>query len=133
MQNGKSRIKRVASAIIAGVMALQTVAPVISYADDTASSVATTDDSDAIANVDPERRYKSMQQQVKNRAMPHHQGPHKQTKIRRKPKPIPTLRMRLPMSIPMPIQPMKLRLLKKTLPSRMNLLRKQQILRLLEL
>lgn len=48
MQNGKSRIKRVASAIIAGVMALQTVAPVISYADDTASSVATTDDSDAI-------------------------------------------------------------------------------------
>lgn len=35
MQNGKSRIKRVASAIIAGVMALQTVAPVISYADDT--------------------------------------------------------------------------------------------------
>lgn len=53
MQNGKSRIKRVASAIIAGVMALQTVAPVISYADDTASSVATTDDSDAIANVDP--------------------------------------------------------------------------------
>lgn len=49
MQNGKSRIKRVASAIIAGVMALQTVAPVISYADDTASSVATTDDSDAIA------------------------------------------------------------------------------------
>lgn len=34
-------------------MALQTVAPVISYADDTASSVATTDDSDAIANVDP--------------------------------------------------------------------------------
>lgn len=53
MQNGKFRIKRVASAIIAGVMALQTVAPVISYADDTASSVATTDDSDAIANVDP--------------------------------------------------------------------------------
>ena len=53
MQNGKSRIKRVASAIIAGVMALQTVAPVISYADDTASSVATTDDSDAIASVDP--------------------------------------------------------------------------------
>lgn len=53
IQNGKSRIKRVASAIIAGVMALQTVAPVISYADDTASSVATTDDSDAIANVDP--------------------------------------------------------------------------------
>lgn len=53
MQNGKSRIKRVASAVIAGVMALQTVAPVISYADDTASSVATTDDSDAIANVDP--------------------------------------------------------------------------------
>lgn len=49
MQNGKSRIKRVASAVIAGVMALQTVAPVISYADDTASSVATTDDSDAIA------------------------------------------------------------------------------------
>lgn len=48
MQNGKSRIKRVASAVIAGVMALQTVAPVISYADDTASSVATTDDSDAI-------------------------------------------------------------------------------------
>ena len=31
MQNGKSRIKRVASAVIAGVMALQTVAPVISY------------------------------------------------------------------------------------------------------
>lgn len=53
MQNSKSRIKRVASAVIAGVMALQTVAPVISYADDTASSVATTDDSDAIANVDP--------------------------------------------------------------------------------
>lgn len=53
MKNGKSRIKRVASAVIAGVMALQTVAPVISYADDTASSVATTDDSDAIANVDP--------------------------------------------------------------------------------
>lgn len=53
MQNGKSRIKRIASAVIAGVMALQTVAPVISYADDTASSVATTDDSDAIANVDP--------------------------------------------------------------------------------
>ena len=53
MQNGKSRIKRVASAVIAGVMALQTVAPVISYADDTASSVATTDDSDVIANVDP--------------------------------------------------------------------------------
>lgn len=53
MQNGKSRIKRVASAVIAGVMALQTVAPVISYADDTASSVATTDDSDAITNVDP--------------------------------------------------------------------------------
>ena len=53
MQNGKSCIKRVASAVIAGVMALQTVAPVISYADDTASSVATTDDSDAIANVDP--------------------------------------------------------------------------------
>lgn len=52
MQNGKSRIKRIASAVIAGVMALQTVAPVISYADDTASSVATTDDSDAIANVD---------------------------------------------------------------------------------
>lgn len=49
MQNGKSRIKHVASAVIAGVMALQTVAPVISYADDTASSVATTDDSDAIA------------------------------------------------------------------------------------
>lgn len=48
MQNGKSRIKRVASAVIAGVMALQTVAPVISYADDTASSVATTDDSDAM-------------------------------------------------------------------------------------
>lgn len=128
MQNGKSRIKRVASAIIAGVMALQTVAPVISYADDTASSVATTDDSDAIA-----RRYKSMQQQVKNRVRLHHQGPHKQTKIRRKPKPIPTLRMRLPMSIPMPIQPMKLRLLKKTLHSRMNLLRKQQMQHLLEL
>lgn len=53
MQNGKSRIKRIASAVIAGVMALQTVAPVISYADDTASSVATTDDSDAIANVGP--------------------------------------------------------------------------------
>ena len=53
MQNGKSRIKRIASAVIAGVMALQTVAPVISYADDTASSVATTDDSNAIANVDP--------------------------------------------------------------------------------
>lgn len=48
MQNGKSRIKRVASAVIAGVMALQTVAPVISYADDTASSVATTDDSDGM-------------------------------------------------------------------------------------
>lgn len=29
MQNGKSRIKRVASAVIAGVMALQTVAPVM--------------------------------------------------------------------------------------------------------
>lgn len=53
MQNGKSRIKRIASAVIAGVMALQTVVPVISYADDIASSVATTDDSDAIANVDP--------------------------------------------------------------------------------
>lgn len=132
MQNGKSRIKRVASAVIAGVMALQTVAPVISYADDTASSVATTDDSDAIANVDPGTPVQvDATASEEPSARPHHQGPHKQTKIRRKP--IPTLRMRLPMSIPMPIQPMKLRLLKKTLHSRMNLLRKQQMLHFLEL
>lgn len=52
MQKCESRTKRVMSAIIAGMMALQVVAPTISYADDTvASTVSSEDNSDV--QVDP--------------------------------------------------------------------------------
>lgn len=39
MQKCESRTKRVMSAIIAGMMALQVVAPTISYADDISKSI----------------------------------------------------------------------------------------------
>lgn len=52
MQKCESRTKRVMSAIIAGMMALQVVAPTISYADDTvASTVSSEDNSDT--QIDP--------------------------------------------------------------------------------
>ena len=52
MQKCESRTKRVMSAIIAGMMALQVVAPTISYADDTvASTVSSEDNSDV--HIDP--------------------------------------------------------------------------------
>ena len=44
MQKCESRTKRVMSAIIAGMMALQVVAPTISYADDTVASTASSED-----------------------------------------------------------------------------------------
>ena len=43
MQKCESRTKRVMSAIIAGMMALQVVAPTISYADDTVASTASSE------------------------------------------------------------------------------------------
>ena len=52
MQKCESRTKRVMSAIIAGMMALQVVAPTISYADDTvASTVSSEDNNDT--QIDP--------------------------------------------------------------------------------
>lgn len=52
MQKCESRTKRVMSAIIAGMMALQVVAPTISYADDTVASAASSEDN-SDAQVDP--------------------------------------------------------------------------------
>ena len=52
MQKCESRTKRVMSAIIAGMMALQVVAPTISYADDTVASTASSEDN-SDAQVDP--------------------------------------------------------------------------------
>ena len=52
MQKCESRTKRVMSAIIAGMMALQVVAPTISYADDTVTSTASSEDN-SDAQVDP--------------------------------------------------------------------------------
>lgn len=52
MQKCKSRTKRVMSAIIAGMMALQVVAPTISYADDTVASTASSEDN-SDTQIDP--------------------------------------------------------------------------------
>ena len=52
MQKCESRTKRVMSAIIAGMMALQVVAPTISYADDTVASTASSEDNSDV-QVDP--------------------------------------------------------------------------------
>lgn len=52
MQKCESRTKRVMSAIIAGMMALQVVAPTISYADDTVTSTASSEDNSDV-QVDP--------------------------------------------------------------------------------
>lgn len=52
MQKCESRTKRVMSAIIAGMMALQVVAPTISYADDTAASTASSEDN-SDTQIDP--------------------------------------------------------------------------------
>lgn len=52
MQKCESRTKRVMSAIIAGMMALQVVAPTISYADDTVASTASSE-GNSDAQVDP--------------------------------------------------------------------------------
>ena len=52
MQKCESRTKRVMSAIIAGMMALQVVAPTISYADDTVASTASSEDNSDV-QIDP--------------------------------------------------------------------------------
>lgn len=52
MQKCESRTKRVMSAIIAGMMALQVVAPTISYADDTVASTAFSEDN-SNTQIDP--------------------------------------------------------------------------------
>lgn len=52
MQKCESRTKRVMSAIIAGMMALQVVAPTISYADDTVASTASSEDN-SNTQIDP--------------------------------------------------------------------------------
>lgn len=52
MQKCESRTKRVMSAIIAGMMALQVVAPTISYADDTVASTASSEDN-SDTKIDP--------------------------------------------------------------------------------
>ena len=52
MQKCESRTKRVMSAIIAGMMALQMVAPTISYADDTVASTASSEDN-SDTQIDP--------------------------------------------------------------------------------
>ena len=52
MQKCESRTKRVMSAIIAGMMALQVVAPTISYADDTVTSTVSSEDNSDV-QVDP--------------------------------------------------------------------------------
>lgn len=52
MQKCESRTKRVMSAIIAGMMALQVVAPTISYADDTVASTASSEDN-SDTQIDP--------------------------------------------------------------------------------
>ena len=52
MQKCESRTKRVMSAIIAGMMALQVVAPTISYADDTVASTASSKDN-SDTQIDP--------------------------------------------------------------------------------
>lgn len=52
MQKCESRTKRVMSAIIAGMMALQVVAPTISYADDTVTSTASSEDNSDV-QIDP--------------------------------------------------------------------------------
>lgn len=52
MQKCESRTKRVMSAIIAGMMALQVVAPTISYADDTVTSTVSSEDN-SDTQIDP--------------------------------------------------------------------------------
>lgn len=52
MQKCESRTKRVMSVIIAGMMALQVVAPTISYADDTVASTASSEDN-SDTQIDP--------------------------------------------------------------------------------
>lgn len=52
MQKCESRTKRVMSAIIAGMMALQVAAPTISYADDTVASTASSEDN-SDTKIDP--------------------------------------------------------------------------------
>lgn len=52
MQKCESRTKRVMSTIIAGMMALQVVAPTISYADDTVASTASSEDN-SDTQIDP--------------------------------------------------------------------------------
>lgn len=52
MQKCESRTKRIMSAIIAGMMALQVVAPTISYADDTVASTASSEDN-SNTQIDP--------------------------------------------------------------------------------
>lgn len=52
MQKCESRTKRVMSAIVAGMMALQVVAPTISYADDTVASTASSEDN-SDTQIDP--------------------------------------------------------------------------------
>ena len=52
MQKCESRTKRVMSAIIAGMMALQVIAPTISYADDTVTSTVSSEDNSDV-QVDP--------------------------------------------------------------------------------
>lgn len=52
MQKCESRTKRVMSAIIAGMMALQVVAPTVSYADDTVTSTVSSEDNSDV-QVDP--------------------------------------------------------------------------------
>lgn len=52
MQKCESRTKRVMSAVIAGMMALQVVAPTISYADDTVASTASSEDN-SDTQIDP--------------------------------------------------------------------------------
>ena len=52
MQKCESRTKRVMSAIIAGMMALQVVAPTISYADDTVASTASSENN-SDTQIDP--------------------------------------------------------------------------------
>lgn len=52
MQKCESRTKRVMSTIIAGMMALQVVAPTISYADDTVASTASSEDN-SNTQIDP--------------------------------------------------------------------------------
>jgi hypothetical protein len=52
MQKCESRTKRVMSAIIAGMMTLQVVAPTISYADDTVASTASSEDNSDV-QIDP--------------------------------------------------------------------------------